>query len=337
MHPELLRYENHCALSYCIPTDLYTHIMPFQIDYVTNVFAPLINHYFQKHVTDSKKSSQEQPVDIQIVKRGYYPKGGGIVHVNLHPSATTSSKDHQTLFPPIQLTQCLPIKTITIKAFHAGNCPRWVADKMVAGALRELKSAYRENERFRNRFLNSTTVSKESDGMPVSSIIDRADISITHETSCLGSGSGIIMIAHPNKNNDNDEPLPYPALASSGLGDRIPQQTGSTAAKELIQCISSGGCVDRWLQDQLIPIMALSDGSNGQQNEILCGELTLHTQTAMKVAEWMTGCEFEVERLDKLERGKGHKVQQEGDYGEKGRILGRHIIRCRGISFDYAG
>lgn len=95
-----------------------------QMDYITDVFAPFINSYFQQHSGDY---SAEQPLDIQIIKRGYYPKGGGIVHVNLHPP--TLSRASPSTFPPIQLTKCAPIASISIKVFHAGKCPSWVADR----------------------------------------------------------------------------------------------------------------------------------------------------------------------------------------------------------------
>jgi len=79
------------------------------------------------------------------------------------------------------------------------------------------------------------------------------------------------------------------------------------------------------------------------------GELTLHSQTAMHVAERMTGCEFEVERV-MMDRGVGvgdddaaaaaGYGKEDGDddnaYGEAGRIVGGHIVRCRGIGFSYA-
>jgi len=362
-----------------------------QIDYITDVFAPFINSYFQQYDYDMNKipsvAAEPPPLDIQIIKRGYYPKGGGIVHVNLRPPSSlliSSKKPGRTTFPPIRLTKCRPIGSISIKVFHAGKCPAWVAEKMASGAMKELKRAWRDDPRFRNRFSNVGATNdndNENNGSSVdddecgtargkttSPIIDGATVRITHEVNCLGSGSGILIVAHPENSNDNDDDddghptktptsLPHhPPLASSGLGDRKvpPLQTGGNAAKELVECIASGGCVDRWLQDQLIPFMALADngGSSAQQrSEVLVGELTLHSQTAMHVAERMTGCKFDVERV-MVDRGVGvgggdtaaaaaaGDEKQDGDddnaYGETGRIVGGHIIRCRGIGFSYA-
>jgi len=49
-------------------------------------------------------------------------------------------------------------------------------------------------------------------------------------------------------------------------------------------------CVDKYMQDQLIIFMALANGCS----KIKCGPLTLHTQTAIKVTEIMTGVNFKV-------------------------------------------
>jgi hypothetical protein len=72
-----------------------------------------------------------------------------------------------------------------------------------------------------------------------------------------------------------------------------PSETGRDAARELVRCVEDGGCVDRWMQDQLIPFMALADDS--EMSEMLTGELTLHTRTAVWVAERMTGCAFQLD------------------------------------------
>ncbi len=97
------------------------------------------------------------------------------------------------------------------------------------------------------------------------------------------------------------------------------------------------------MQDQLIPFMALAD--DDEISEMLTGELTLHTRTAMWVAERMTGCAFEVERVDDdggggggeddAGRGGGGDGNERAGYGEKGRVPGRHVIRCRGIGFAH--
>jgi len=241
-----------------------------QIDYMTDVFLPFINAYFQQKSNSFSSTKEQSPLDISIVKRGYYPKGGGVVKINLYNPITNdftfgSNNNSSTTFPGIQLSRCLPIVSIKIKAFHAGSAPRWVADKMVAGAMKQLKQSWRDDINFRQRFRD---VGSNLQG--ISKSIINANIEVSHVTDCLGSGSGIIIIAQPM--NQTYQTLPCPALAASGLGDRKvnPNETGSDVAKELIECIASGGVVDKWMSDQLIPFMALADGDSQLLNRYEC-------------------------------------------------------------------
>lgn len=72
-------------------------------------------------------------------------------------------------------------------------------------------------------------------------------------------------------------------LGGSKLGNRKvrPQQTGSDAAEEIISALNQGACVDEHCQDQMIILMALAQG----RSRIRVGKVTLHTETAIYVAE----------------------------------------------------
>ena len=87
--------------------------------------------------------------------------------------------------------------------------------------------------------------------------------------------------------------------------------------------------MDEWLQDQLVVYMALAAGTS----RIVTGSLTLHTQTAIWVAEQLCGAHFEVEKID----GGQKKHWESGGYGQEGRIPGRHLIRCEGIGLRPSG
>jgi RNA 3'-terminal phosphate cyclase (ATP) len=65
---------------------------------------------------------------------------------------------------------------------------------------------------------------------------------------------------------------------------------GKGAADSLIRNLSCDACVDEYLQDQLIVFMALAKGTS----VIKCGEVTLHTLTAVWVAEKLTGAKFQI-------------------------------------------
>lgn len=76
-------------------------------------------------------------------------------------------------------------------------------------------------------------------------------------------------------------------LGGSALGSRkeTSYETGRRAVGDLIQSIEAGSCVDHYVQDQLIIYMALAKGIS----RIRCDfPLTLHTQTAIYIAELLT-------------------------------------------------
>jgi len=69
------------------------------------------------------------------------------------------------------------------------------------------------------------------------------------------------------------------------------EQVGREAAESLARQLDTGCVVDRYLTDQLIPYMALADGSS----EITSTELTSHTLTNISLVEQIIGVKFEIE------------------------------------------
>ncbi|KRT82383.1 hypothetical protein AMK59_4894 [Oryctes borbonicus] len=96
-----------------------------------------------------------------------------------------------------------------------------------------------------------------------------------------GNCSGILIVAETNTGN---------IFGGSALGkrDEKPQVTGSKAAMEIIKTVSEGACVDDHGQDQIIILMALADGVS----RIKVGSLTMHTKTAIYIAEKLTKAKF---------------------------------------------
>lgn len=77
---------------------------------------------------------------------------------------------------------------------------------------------------------------------------------------------------------------------------------GKEAAEELIAALESGGCVDEWLQDQIVIFMALSEG----ESAVRTGSLTLHTRSIDSIstaAPVLTGlCSFTGRQYGSLSR-----------------------------------
>lgn len=141
----------------------------------------------------------------------------------------------------------------------------------------------------------------------------------------------------------------FPAGASARTERGVsPEATGAQVAVELAGALSSGSCVDQWAQDQLIIFMALAKGTP----RMLCSSPTLHTRTAMVIAEQMLpGVKF---RLKRLQGGGGAarvgtgstsgglsvvphqaKVQEEAGFGATGNATaceegGLWLVECDG-------
>jgi len=79
-------------------------------------------------------------------------------------------------------------------------------------------------------------------------------------------------------------------LAGSSLGakGKRAEAVGIEAAEELLRNISHGGCVDEYLQDQIVLFMSLADGVS----RVKIGPPTEHTRTSIYFSEMLTGAKF---------------------------------------------
>ncbi|KAG8310503.1 hypothetical protein J6590_063272 [Homalodisca vitripennis] len=119
--------------------------------------------------------------------------------------------------------------------------------------------------------------------------------------TAVGTASGIYLFAETNTGC---------VLAGTALGrrDLKAEKVGQAAAEELAQAIQSRVCVDSHAQDQVIILMALAKGTS----RVLCGPITLHTETAIYMAQLMTKAKFTIHKQD----------------------TGNNIIECEGIGLE---
>ncbi|TBU50133.1 RNA 3'-terminal phosphate cyclase [Dichomitus squalens] len=213
-----------------------------QIDYTQNVFLPFIQKHFGLEPT------------LQVVKRGYYPRGGGQVHVSIPPVAGP--------LPSVTLTDRGEIKRVYGKSYVAG-LPKSLADAMRTAAIDTLvESGIKEN-----RIKIESLREKPSDA--------------------VGSGSGIVLWA---------ETYEGCILGGSALGRKGTDaaHVGREAARELASNLDHGGCVDEYMQDQMIIFLALAQG----KSRVKTGPLTLHTRTVIWVVEQLSAAKFRLEEAE---------------------------------------
>lgn len=157
---------------------------------------------------------------------------------------------------PLYLTDPGNLTQVKGYSYVAGNIPLSIAERMASQATKRIKSSF--------------------PGVAV-------DIKRVHEDKAVGSGTGIILWGETSTGC---------IFGGSSLGKRgvSAEEVALSAANQLVEDVSSGGCVDRHLQDQLIVFMALAEG----RSRLKTGPLTLHTETAIHLTEIMTGIKFQV-------------------------------------------
>lgn len=188
-------------------------------------------------------------VGLTIVRRGYYPKGGGEVSVTV-----------PTMKEPLPAITVLDRGTVTSvrgRAYVAG-LPKHLAKESRDAAVALL-------------------VKKGIDPSVI-------DIEYVREDAAkaFGAGSGVVLWAETDTGC---------ILGGSSVGQKGVEaaEIGREAAEELERNLTQGGCVDEYLQDQWIIFGVLAKG----KSRVRCGlPLTLHTRTAIWLAEKLTGVSF---------------------------------------------
>eukprot|EP00887_Chlorella_sp_A99_P006731 scaffold3.g6731.t1 len=199
--------------------------------------------------------------EMSLVRRGFFPKGNGQVDLEVHALPASSA------LPPVVMEEQGRIESITTYAFTAGRVAPAVGERMAGAAEHELKRRLPE---FGVR--TETTLTSE----------------VVHEPPerAFGDGCAALVVARTSTGC---------LLGASALGERgVPaEELGQRAATELCDALASGSCTDQHLQDQLIIFAALAEG----ESRLLTGELSLHTRTAIAVAQQLLpAAKFSVER-----------------------------------------
>ena len=198
------------------------------VDYLENVNLPILRMMGYKAKT-------------KLIRRGYYPRGGGIFEVDIG-----SISDMK----PLKICG-LQFKSINCIS-HATNLPRHVAERQAHSANKVLKqSGY---------------------GLK---------IEIEHSNNALGSGSGILLWT--------DGVIPV-AGSSTGEPGKSAEKVGIEAANQILYHIKRQAALDRYMADQIIPLIAAAGKST-----VKTAELTPHTLTNIHVTEMFINKKIQVE------------------------------------------
>lgn len=167
-----------------------------QIDYTQHVFLPFMKRHFGLDIA------------LNIIRRGYFPKGGGAVFCSVR-SLTEA-------LPPVTLTERGPVQLIRGEA-RVGGLPFIIAERMKNAACATLIAA------------------------AVSPTIIRIDAVRETQEEAFGSGGGILLFAE----TDNGCVIGGSSVSTKS---RDPEEIGKEAAEELLRNLRHDGCVDEHLQ-----------------------------------------------------------------------------------------
>ncbi|MEM2927260.1 MAG: RNA 3'-terminal phosphate cyclase [Candidatus Bathyarchaeia archaeon] len=191
--------------------------------------------------------------ELRLLRRGFYPKGGGIVETYAYPLKSLK---------PLVLTEEARLERIWGFAYSA-RLPRHIVERMASSATKILeKAGY-------GSFLKGVEFE----------VLDSLD-----EGCSISPGCGIILFAELT----NGSRIVGDALGEPG---KPAEAVGKEASEKLIKQLETLRPVDRHLADQLVPWIALAQGSS----RLSVCELTLHTLTCIEVVRRIGGLGFEVQ------------------------------------------
>lgn len=183
--------------------------MPYE--YAEKIFFPMITRFTDKF-------------ESKLIRRGYYPKGGGEILLNVK-----SRNDVVEKFDLVERGSLMGIKGVS-------HCSKDLMEAEVAE--RQAKSAEIMLKKF---------------NVPIDINVEYSD------TDCAGSGITVWGVY----SKEEDEILRPAILGGDALGEkgRRAEQVGEEAAQNLIKAMDSGAAVDEHLADNLIPFLAIAGGS----------------------------------------------------------------------------
>jgi len=226
------------------------------VDYLKELLIPHLQRFVKK-------------IDLRIIKRGYYPKGGGEIILEISPKYKSlenlQDDDNNNLGDVISIIEQGKLEQIR----GVLNLSQTLAEKQI-------------DERIVNAAKSSLS-SLSSKGIP---------INIRTEQSNTYSVGGELLLWSVHS-QDGDTALPNPIrLGGDALleKNKTSEQVGKEAAQELVEEIDSEAAVDKFLADQLLQFMALFPGS-----KIKTSKVTKHCLTNIYVLEHFLPVKFNVE------------------------------------------
>jgi RNA 3'-phosphate cyclase len=225
------------------------------MDYLKEVFLPAIRQFCPQ-------------ITVNVMRRGYYPAGGGEIDVRITPALPRSTEPDWARFAPI-----VAAKVPNIDLMRRGRlvCIKGVAHASTSLAPKKVAESIAESAR-----------------LALSRSQTQVDIAAQYSPA-QNAGAGITLWAIFSDSGEiNDDSI---RIGSSSLLGKMttPEGVGEDAATQLMQHMNSDRAIDPYLADQLIPWLALAGSGS------ISSTMTDHVKTNIQVVEQMLGKKFLME------------------------------------------
>jgi RNA 3'-phosphate cyclase len=229
-------------------------------DYFANVLLPHLKKFCEK-------------IEFRLLRRGYYPKGGGKAELIVKPKYRLSD------FPDFESFRKHLLES---------------TQKIIL--TRKSQLAYVKGVSHASSDLQKLEVA-ERQARAAKSMLELPNVSIRTEYSeTFSPGSGIVLWAVFSERDEVSAENPV-ILGGDSLGEKgkRAEKVGAEAANNLLRQIESKAPVDSYLADQRLPFMTLAGKSS-----IRASEITDHARTNIYLIEKFLGKSFSLDEENKL-------------------------------------
>ncbi len=212
------------------------------VEYIKNVLFPQLQRFVDK-------------IDLKVLKRGYYPKGGGEVTVEITPRFN-QEESYEALLEDLHL------KVSKITLIERNEIVQIKGAVNVSKELSENEVAERIERSIKGSLTNL-----------------EVPVNIRNEYVTTSSPGGDVVLWAMCESDDVDNPVILGASSLLKRGTRS-EEIGKDVVTLLRKELDSTKPVDHYLADQLIPFMGLLPGS-----VIEASEISNHAKTNIYVVE----------------------------------------------------
>ncbi|MFH1276102.1 MAG: RNA 3'-terminal phosphate cyclase, partial [Candidatus Woesearchaeota archaeon] len=201
------------------------------VEYLQNVLLPYLKKFVEK-------------IEIKIIKRGYFPVGGGQVKVEIWPTLKSDDLEEILLF-------CNSLTKYELE--FPGNLQQIRGIVNVSSDLQEQEVAERI---------------KSAAESALKSLETPKTIRVEYSNTPSTGGEIVLWAVFSKDDERQDDANNFKGSSSLVERGKRSEQIGKEAAENLLKEINSEFAVDNYLADQLIPFMGLLPGSIITSNKV---------------------------------------------------------------------